>query len=126
MKNIWGSPTIGENTKIAEFVEIGDKVIIGKNVKIQAFTFIPTGVIIEDDVFVGPHVCFTNDKYPTNEWSDRPILQTKVEEGANIGAGAVILPGITIGRFSNVGAGSVVTKDVQPHTTVIGNPARQI
>lgn len=125
LRNVWGSPQIGKGTKIAAFVEIGRGVIIGKNCKIQAFTFIPPGVIIEDDVFIGPHVCFTNDKYPKTqgEWEQR---QTLVKRGASIGAAATILPGITIGEGATVGAGSVVTHNVAANKTVVGNPAEEL
>ncbi len=80
---------------------------------------------IEDDVFIGPNVTFTNDKYPRSkgEWK---LLKTVVKKGASIGAGSVILPGITIGENAMVGAGSVVTKDVPPNAVVAGNPARVI
>ena len=125
LRNIWGNPEIGKGTKIAAFVEIGQGVIIGKNCKIQAFTFIPPGVTIEDNVFIGPHVCFTNDKNPKTEgkWEQK---QTLVKRGASIGAGVTILPGITIGEGSTIGAGSVVTRDVAPNKTVVGNPAREL
>ena len=93
--------------------------------KIRTHTFIPSGVIIEDDVFIGPGVVFTNDKFPKSqgEWK---LLKTEVKKGASIGAGAVILPGITIGEGAMVGAGSVVIKDVPPFTVVAGNPAEII
>ena len=116
---------IGEGTKIDAFVYIEGGVKIGKNVKIRPFTFIPTGVIIEDDVFIGPGVIFTNDKYPRTQGEWR-LLKTIVKKGASIGAGAVILPGITIGENALIGAGSVVTKDVPPNTVVAGNPAKII
>lgn len=91
----------------------------------KAFVFIPTGVTIEDNVFVAPGVIFTNDKHPrvSGKWKLLPI---KVKEGASIGAGAVILPGITIGKKAIIGAGSVVTKDVPDNAIVAGNPARQL
>ncbi len=128
--NLYGCE-IGDNTKIGSFVEIKPTVIIGKNCKIQAHAFIPEGVTIEDGVFIGPHVTFTNDVYPKavtddgtlKSMSDWTLQKTLVKNGAAIGAGAVILPGITIGEHATVGAGSVVTKDVPAHTTVIGNPA---
>ncbi len=107
---------------IHSHVWIGDGVRIGKKCKIQAFAFIPGGVTIEDDVFIGPRVTFTNDKYPPS--SGKHWAPTLVEKGAIVGAGAVILPGVTIGRGAIVGAGSVVTKDVPAHATVYGNPAR--
>jgi len=116
---------IGRNCKIDAFVYIEGGVKIGNNVKIRAFTFIPEGVEIEDDVFIGPGVIFTNDKYPRvrGQWR---LLKTKVKRGASIGAGAIILPGITIGEYAIVAAGSVVTKDVPPYAIVAGNPAQII
>lgn len=111
---------IGFNCTIHSHVWIGEGVKIGNNVKIQAFSFIPTGVTIGNDCFIGPRVTFTNDKYPPSDnWTN-----TIVEDGASLGAGVVVLPGITIGKNSKVGAGSVVTKDVPPNTVVCGNPAR--
>ena len=122
--NLYGCE-IGDNTKIDAFVYIEEGVKIGNNVKIRPFTFIPEGVTIEDDVFVGPNVTFTNDKYPRSR-GDWKMLRTVVKKGASIGAGSVILPGITIGENAMVGAGSVVTKDVPPNAVVLGNPARVI
>lgn len=119
--NIYNS-YIGAGTSIGAFVEIGGA-RIGRNCKIQAFVFICPGVEIENDVFIGPRVTFTNDKYPkaVGEWKQ---LNTLVKEGASIGAGAIILPGVTIGEYALIGAGSVVTKDVPPHQIWQGNPAR--
>jgi acetyltransferase-like isoleucine patch superfamily enzyme len=116
-----GDCTIGDGCTIHSHVWIGDTVYIGKRCKIQAFAFIPPRVRIEDDVFIGPRVTFTNDKYPpSNEW-----LITTVGQGASIGAGAVILPGVTIGSNAKIGAGSVVTKDIPSGETWVGNPARK-
>jgi acetyltransferase-like isoleucine patch superfamily enzyme len=123
--NIFGCK-IGKNCKIAAFVEIQKDVTIGNNCAIEAFVFIPSGVTIEDEVFIGPHVCFTNDKKPravNPGWKTTP---TVVKKGASIGAGSVILCGITIGEKSMVAAGSVVTKDVPPKTLVTGNPAKPV
>jgi acetyltransferase-like isoleucine patch superfamily enzyme len=123
--------TIGNNTKIGAFVEIQQGVVIGKNCKISSHSFICEGVAIEDDVFIGHGVLFINDKYPrsTNEdgsmkgASDWSLVPTTVRRGASIGTGTVILCGVTIGENAIVGAGSVVTRDVLPNSTVMGNPA---
>jgi acetyltransferase-like isoleucine patch superfamily enzyme len=114
--------TIGDNSKIAAFVEIGGATV-GARCKIQAHAFVPPGVVIEDEVFIGPGVQFTNDPYPkaVGDWT---AVRTKVEKGASIGAGAVILPGITIGAGAQIGAGSVVTCNVLPGACVAGNPAK--
>ena len=131
--NIYGCE-IGDNTKVGSYVEIRENVKIGKNCKIQAFAFLPQGVILEDEVFVGPHACFTNDKIPRatvkgklkeigKDWKPETTI---VRKGASIGANATILGGITIGENSIVGAGSVVTKDVPDNVIVAGNPAKVI
>ena len=113
---------IGEDSVIHSHVWIGNNVKIGNRVKIQAFSFIPDGVTIEDDCFIGPRTTFTNDKHPpSGNWS-----KTLVKQGAKIGAGAVILPGITIGQNAMVGAGAVVTKDVFAGEVVVGNPAKPL
>jgi len=124
LSNISETVEIGENCKIHSHVWIGNKVKIGNNCKIQAFVFIPEGVIIGDDVFIGPHVCFTNDKNPPSGKENWQL--TIVKRGAKIGAGAVILPGITIEENAMIGAGAVVTKNVASNSTVVGNPARPL
>jgi acetyltransferase-like isoleucine patch superfamily enzyme len=134
--NLYGC-TIGDDCKIATFVEIQRGVTLGRAVKVEAFAFIPTGVIIEDGVFVGPHVCFTNDRYPaavdaegqllgTGGSGDWEVVATVVEAGASIGANATIICGVRIGAGALIGAGSVVTRDVPPNTLVVGNPARVV
>lgn len=122
--NLFGC-TIGQDCKVAAFVEIQRGVTIGDRCKIEPFAFLPTGVRLGDEVFVGPHVAFTNDKVPraTGAWGVTP---TVVEDGASIGAGAVIVCGVTIGRGAMVGAGAVVTKDVPAGKLVVGNPARVV
>ena len=115
---------MGENCRVHSHVWIGENVKMGNNVKIQAFAFIPDGVTIEDDVFVGPHSVFTNDKFPPSgreNW-----LKTKVKKGARIGAGATIICGVVINEKALIGAGSVVTKDVPVGATFVGIPARDI
>lgn len=111
-KSVIGDATIGDGCTIHAPVWIGDGVVIGRGTRVEAFAFLPPGVQIGENVFVGPHVCFTNDKYPPGDRSE--WLPTIVEDGVSIGAGAVILPGITLGRGCRIAAGAVVTKDVAP------------
>jgi len=111
---------IGEGTKIGAFVEVGKDVVVGRNCKIQTGAFIPEGVILGDNVFIGPNVTFCNVKYPM---TGEVYKTTLVKDNVTIGAGATILPGITIENNAIVGAGAVVTKDVRACTTVMGNPA---
>lgn len=123
---------IGDDTRIGAFVEIQKGAKIGARCKISSHTFICEGVTIEDNVFVGHGVMFTNDKLPraTNpdgspqseaDWS---VIPTIVKQGASVGSNATILPGITIGRNAMIGAGAVVTADVPDDSTVAGVPAR--
>ena len=131
--NLYGCE-LGDGCKVGAFVEIRKQVKVGRNVKIQAFAFIPEGVTIEDGAFISPHVCFTNDKYPQAinpdgslmEAEDWEIIPTLVKEGANIGANATIICGITIGEHALVGAGAVVTRDVPAYAIVAGVPARVV
>jgi UDP-2-acetamido-3-amino-2,3-dideoxy-glucuronate N-acetyltransferase len=131
--NLYGCE-IGANSRIGAFVEIQKGAKIGANCKISSHSFICEGVTIEDDVFVGHHVVFINDRLPravnergalqtSDDWTAHP---TRVERGASIGSGAVILCDITIGEGAIVGAGSVVTKNIPPRAIVVGNPARVI
>jgi len=123
--NLYGCK-IGKKCKIAAFVEIGKDVTVGNKCAIEAFVFIPPGVTIEDEVFIGPHVCFTNDKKPKAVNPGWKMIPTLVKKGASIGAGSVIVCGVTIGEGAMVGAGSVVTKDVPANTLVVGNPAKTV
>ena len=131
--NLYGCE-IGNGCKIGAFVEIRKQVKVGRNVKIQAFVFIPEGVTNEDGVFIGPHVCFTNDKYPRAvnpdgtlmETEDWKVIPTLVKQQASIGANATIMCGVTIGEYAVVGAGAVVTHDVPAYTIVAGVPAQAV
>jgi len=121
--NVYSS-TIGDDTKIAAYAEIGGT-SIGARCKVQAHAFIPPGVTIGNEVFIGPGAIFTNDKYPraVGHWQR---LETTVRYGASIGAGAIIGPGLVIGEHATVGAGAVVVQDVPAWDTVAGNPAASI
>jgi acetyltransferase-like isoleucine patch superfamily enzyme len=129
--NLYGCE-IGDDSKIGTFVEVQKGAKIGKRCKVSSHTFICEGVTLEDEVFVGHGVTFTNDLYPraTNvngglqTEADWKCIQTVVKRGASIGSGATLLCGITIGERAIIGAGSVVTKDVPPGAIVAGNPAR--
>jgi UDP-2-acetamido-3-amino-2,3-dideoxy-glucuronate N-acetyltransferase len=124
---------IGQTCNIGKGVYIDAHVQVGSNVKIQNHASLFEGLTLEDGVFVGPHVCFTNDLLPRAITPDGTlksadywvITPTLVQYGASIGAGSIIVCGITIGEFALIGAGSVVTRDVFPHALVFGNPARQ-
>lgn len=115
---------IGADCNIASFVEIGKGVVVGKRCRIQAFCFIPAGVTIHDDVFIGPGVIFLNDKHPPSKKNDWSISNTVVQSSVAIGGGALIMPGVNLGAWSVVGAGAVVTKDIEANAVVKGNPAR--
>jgi UDP-2-acetamido-3-amino-2,3-dideoxy-glucuronate N-acetyltransferase len=130
--NLYGC-AVGDNSRVGPFVEIQQGVRIGANCKIQSHAFICTGVEIEARVFVSHGVIFINDKYPRatvggrlQTVGDWELLPTVVEEEVTLGSGAVILGGVRIGRGALVGAGAVVTRDVEPGQTVVGNPARAL
>jgi UDP-2-acetamido-3-amino-2,3-dideoxy-glucuronate N-acetyltransferase len=117
---------IGENCNIGQNVVVSPGVKLGKNVKVQNNVSIYTGVICDDDVFLGPSMVFTNIINPRSEIIRRDNYETTiVERGASIGGNATIICGKIIGRYAFVGAGAVVTKDVKPYALVVGNPARQ-
>lgn len=123
--HIRGSAVIGNNCNIGQGVYIDTNVTIGDNCKIQNYACLYDKTILGNHVFIGPHVCFTNDRYPRSlKWSDEMKHTTIVEDGASIGANCTILPGIQIGSYSIIGAGSVVTKNVPPEKIVFGNPAK--
>lgn len=127
---------VGENCNIGDhcFIEGGARV--GNNVTLKNGNMVWEGVTLEDDVFVGPHVFFTNDRYPRSprmpasrrRYADKRnwLVSTLVCRGATLGAGAVLLPGITVGSFALVAAGAVVTRPVSPYSVVMGNPARPV
>lgn len=117
---------IGENCIIGKNVYIDESVHIGAGVKIQNNVNVYHGVTVEDDVFLGPSMTFTNDRTPrafNDEWK---VTETLVKKGASIGANATIRCGVTIGEYAMVGCGGVITKDVPSHALVVGNPAHQI
>lgn len=131
--NLYGC-RIGDGSQIGTFVEIQKNAEIGRHCKISSHTFICEGVTIEDDVFIGHNVTFTNDRYPRatkpgggmktdRDWVCLPVL---VKKGAAIGSGVTLLPGVIVGENAIIGAGSVVTKNVAPNTIVAGNPAREL
>jgi len=118
---------IGENCNLGQNVVVSPGVRLGRNVKVQNNVSIYTGVICEDDVFLGPSMVFTNILNPRSAIVRRDqYIATLVKKGASIGANATIICGHTIGEYSMVGAGAVVTKDVMPYALVVGNPARQV
>jgi UDP-2-acetamido-3-amino-2,3-dideoxy-glucuronate N-acetyltransferase len=117
---------IGENCNVGQNVVISPGVKLGNNVKVQNNVSIYTGVICDDDVFLGPSMVFTNVINPRSAIIRKDqYLETIVERGASIGANATIVCGNIIGRYAFIGAGAVVTKDVKPYALVVGNPARQ-
>jgi len=117
---------IGENCNIGQNVVVSPSVVLGKNVKVQNNVSIYTGVICEDDVFLGPSMVFTNVINPRSAVNRKSeYLKTLVQKGATIGANATIVCGIQIGKFAFIGAGAVVTKSIADYALVMGNPARQ-
>jgi acetyltransferase-like isoleucine patch superfamily enzyme len=138
--SIWNQAQVREGARIGAGCVIGKNVyvdvgvVIGDRVKVQNNVSLYRGVTVEDGVFIGPHACFTNDRLPRAvnpdgtpkgeaDWEVAPI---RVRSGAAVGANATILPGVTIGRWAMVGSGAVVTRDVDDHELVVGNPARRI
>jgi len=117
---------IGERCVLGKSVFIDAGAVVGCGCKIQNFVSIYAGVTLEDDVFVGPAVVFTNDRYPRATGGDWELLPTLVRRGASIGANATVLPGLTIGEWAVVGAGAVVVEDVGAHRLVVGSPAKPV
>lgn len=130
--NIWQfcvilpNAVIGKNCNICSHCFIENDVVVGDNVTIKSGVQIWDSITIEDNVFIGPNVTFTNDKNPRSKQYPEEFPKTVIKKGASIGGNATILPGITIGEFAMVGAGAVVTRNVKPYSTVIGNPAREL
>ena len=125
--HIQSGSKIGNNCSIGQNVNIGNNVIIGNNVKIQNNVSVYEGVELEDYVFCGPSMVFTNIKLPRSEFPQRGTkyyLKTLVKKSASIGANATIVCGVIIGEYALVGAGAIVTKDVPPYSLVMGNPAK--
>ncbi|HQE45809.1 MAG TPA: WxcM-like domain-containing protein [Rhodoglobus sp.] len=115
---------IGEDGNINDHVFVENDVIIGDRVVLESGVQVWDGIRLGDDVFIGPNATFTNDRFPRSKQYPDSFARTTIEDGASIGGGAVILPGIRVGRRAMVGAGAVVTKDVPPYAIVVGNPAR--
>jgi acetyltransferase-like isoleucine patch superfamily enzyme len=117
---------IGTDSNVCSHCFIENDVVIGDRVTVKSGVQLWDGVRLEDDVFVGPNVTFTNDKHPRSKQYPDTFAQTHIRRGASIGAGAVLLPGIEVGERAMVGAGAVVTRDVPAGATVVGNPARPV
>jgi UDP-2-acetamido-3-amino-2,3-dideoxy-glucuronate N-acetyltransferase len=134
--HILAGARVGENCNIGDHCFIESGAVVGNNVTLKNGNMVWEGVHLADGVFVGPNVLFTNDLHPRSprlpqahaRYTEKKqwLVPTRIERGAALGAGAVILAGVTIGEFSTVGAGAVVTKSVAPHALVVGNPARRI
>ena len=117
---------IGQDCNICSHCLIENDVVIGNRVTVKSGVQLWDGLRVGDDVFIGPNVTFTNDKHPKSGNIDFKLFPTRIEAGASIGGGATLLPGVLIGAGATVGAGAVVTKDVPPGATVVGNPAKII
>lgn len=124
--HIRSGAVIGRGGNLGKGVYVDDGAVIGDEVKLQNHVCVYKGVTIESRVFVGPNATFTNDLFPRAVNEDWAVVPTTVREGASIGAGAVVVCGHEIGAYAMVGSGSVVTRDVEPHELVVGNPARRL
>jgi UDP-2-acetamido-3-amino-2,3-dideoxy-glucuronate N-acetyltransferase len=125
--HIMSNCTLGENCNLGQNVVVSPEVVLGNNVKVQNNVSIYTGVICEDDVFLGPSMVFTNVLNPRSAINRRgEYLKTVVKKGVSIGANATIVCGHDIGEYAFIGAGAVVTKTVAPYALMVGNPARQL
>ena len=117
---------IGRDCNLCAQTFVENEVVVGDRVTVKCGVQLWDGITLEDDVFVGPNATFTNDRWPRSRQAVERYPATVVRRGASIGANATILPGVTIGEGAMVGAGAVVTRDVAPHTLVVGNPARWV
>lgn len=117
---------IGRNCNLCAHTFVENDVVLGDRVTVKSGVYLWDGIIIEDDVFIGPCVAFTNDKFPRSKQYPASFPKIVINKGASIGANSTILPGITIGKNAMIGAGSVVTKDVPENAVVVGNPAKII
>ncbi len=125
--HIFAKAKIGKNCVLGQNIMVANNVILGNNVKVQNNVSIYEGVICEDDVFLGPSMVFTNVINPRSAVNRKTeFKKTLIEKGATIGANATIICGNTIGKYALIGAGSVITKSVQPYALMVGNPAKQI
>ena len=139
---IWAFAHVMKGASLGNDCNVGDHAFletgswVGNNVTIKNHVCIWEGIVIEDDVFLGPHVVFTNDKYPRSPRMSRTasryqqkenwLERTVVERGSSIGANSTIMPGITLGAYSMIAAGSIVTRDVEPHALMAGSPAKRV
>lgn len=125
--HVMSKSVLGENCNLGQNVVVSPGVKLGKNVKVQNNVSIYTGVICEDDVFLGPSMVFTNISNPRSAVIRKDqYVETLVKKGATIGANATVICGNTIGEFALIGAGSVITKEIKPYALVVGNPSKQI
>lgn len=123
---VLGGAIIGENCNLNAHTLVEGGAVIGNGVTLKSGVFVWDGVVLEDNVFCGPNATFTNDKNPRSGNKNYEKLCTRVCEGASIGAGAIILPGVKIGKNARIGAGAVVTRDVPDNETWLGSPARKM
>jgi UDP-2-acetamido-3-amino-2,3-dideoxy-glucuronate N-acetyltransferase len=124
--HILAGAVIGRDCNICDMVFIEEDVVVGDRVTVKSGVQLWNGLRVGDDVFIGPNVTFTNDAFPRSRQRPVEFLRTVIEDGASLGANCTILPGLRIGAKAMVGAGAVVTRDVEPGAVVVGNPARRV
>jgi len=122
--HVLAGAVVGDDCNLCDNTFAEGKVVIGNRVTLKCGVYLGGGLMVEDDVFIGPAAVFTNDSHPRSRKYPSPYRETRLRQGCSIGAAAVILPGLTIGRWALVGAGAVVTKDVPDHAVAVANPAR--